>query len=190
MWIINPDLLTVDIRDREAAAPAAANLAAVQRIEAWLGASLDVYQTIGVETVLSSPKYRPLVERAKARGFQVRVIYVLLQSAALQIERVRIRVANGGHDVPEAKIRDRRARSFAQLAWFAQHVDQLVLFDNSSGEPALMATGSAGAPLVWHRTPGSSLRAELVEAGLGEALPPPSRRRTRSRGTRGTRAQP
>lgn len=179
MWIINPDLLTADIAALEAAEPVAANLAAVQRIENWLNASLDVYQTIGVETVLSSSKYRALVERAKARGFEVRMIYVLLNSAALQVERVRIRVASGGHDVPEDKIRSRRARSFAQLGWFAGQVDQLVVFDNSSGEPALMATAKGGAALIWHRTPGTALRAELVAAGLGEGLPPRVARRRR-----------
>ena len=54
VWIINPDLLTVSIADGEALELTASNLAAVQRIEVWLQASLDVYQTIGVETVLSS----------------------------------------------------------------------------------------------------------------------------------------
>lgn len=66
VWIINPDLLTAKIVEEERLEPAAANLTAVQRVEAWLYASLDTYQTIGVETVLSSPKYRALVERAQA----------------------------------------------------------------------------------------------------------------------------
>ena len=171
VWIINPDLLTVDIAKSEHAEPLAANLAAVQRIEAWLNASLDVYQTIGVETVLSSPKYRALVDRAHERGFQVRMIYVLLRSAALQIERVRIRFAGGGHDVPEDKIRSRRTRSFEQLAWFAKVVDRLDVFDNSSGEPELMASKSQGHDLVWHRRPPAALRAELAAAGI-ENLPP------------------
>ena len=64
VWIINPDLLTQQIAERESLLLDEANLAAVQRIEAWLHKSVEVYQTIGVETVLSSPKYRLLVERA------------------------------------------------------------------------------------------------------------------------------
>src|ERR1700754_1315183 len=66
IWIINPDLLTQQIVDREAVPLATANGAALNRIMTWLDASIDTYQTIGVETVLSSGKYRPLVERAKA----------------------------------------------------------------------------------------------------------------------------
>jgi predicted ABC-type ATPase len=58
VWIINPDLLTTRIRHVEGLELRAANLASVQRIEAWLDASIDAYQTVGVETVLSTGKYR------------------------------------------------------------------------------------------------------------------------------------
>lgn len=138
VWIINPDLLTAKIVESENLALEAANLAAVQRIQKWLEASVDAYQTIGVETVLSSPKYQRLVMTAQSRGFEVRMIYVVLTSAELQLERIKERVSSGGHDVPEEKVWARRARSFQQLAWFTQRVDQLLIFDNSIGEPDLI----------------------------------------------------
>jgi predicted ABC-type ATPase len=115
VWIINPDLLTRAIVERERLSLEQANRLAVERVEQWLYASIAVYQTIRVETVLSTDKYRPLIETARAHGFQVRMIYVLLRSADLQTERVRRRVAEGGHDVPEDKIGARRVRSFEQL---------------------------------------------------------------------------
>lgn len=172
VWIINPDLLTISISERETPAAAAANLAAVQRIEVWRHASLDVYQTIGVETVLSSPKYRTLVDRAHARGFEVRMLFVLLDDVRLQIERVHIRVSNGGHDVPEDKIRSRRTRSFEQLAWFVDHVDKLFIFDNSSGAPTLISERLDGKPMRWLQPPAKLLRRELDAAGLAAHLPP------------------
>src|SRR3546814_15389835 len=70
--------------------------------------------SVGVETVLSTPKYRKLVEKARNLGFSVRLVYVVLKSAELQMERIRIRVAKGGHDVPEDKVFGRRKRSFEQ----------------------------------------------------------------------------
>ncbi|GGE13151.1 hypothetical protein GCM10011529_19410 [Polymorphobacter glacialis] len=173
VWIINPDLLTQHITESENLDLLAANLAAVQRIETWLDASLAIYQTIGVETVLSSPKYRALVTRAQALGFEVRMIYVLLQSAAMQIERVRLRVVGGGHDVPEGKIRSRRTRSFEQLAWFAAEVDWLAVFDNSFGEPILRATKRRGADMVWLQRPGKTLRSDLIAAGVITAAETP-----------------
>jgi predicted ABC-type ATPase len=123
VWIINPDLLTERIVASEKLPLLEANLKAVQRIERWLQDSIEVYQTVGVETVLSSAKYRSLVQRAKRRGFEIRIIYIVLRSATLQVERVRIRVTEGGHGVPEAKIRSRRQRSFEQFAWFLREAD-------------------------------------------------------------------
>lgn len=139
VWIINPDLLTQHIVDRERTAIGEANVIALQRIQRWLDASIDTYQTIGVETVLSSSKYRHLVQWARLRGFQVNMIYVVLRDAALQLERIKIRVSEGGHDVPLDKVLSRRLRSFDQLSWFLKNVDRCYVFDNSTGEPALIA---------------------------------------------------
>src|SRR3546814_6957055 len=113
----------------------AANLAAGQRIGSWLHASLGVRRSVGVETVLSTPKYRKLVEKARNLGFSVRLVYVVLKSAELQMERIRIRVAKGGHDVPEDKVFGRRKRSFEQLQWFLDHADRVDMFANSGAEP-------------------------------------------------------
>ena len=60
IWIINPDLLSARIAQTERLPLAKANLAAVRRIEAWLETSIGAYKTVGVETVLSTPKYRRL----------------------------------------------------------------------------------------------------------------------------------
>lgn len=161
----NPDLLTQTIVEREHLAMTDANLAAVQRAETWLNASIETYQTIGVETVLSSPKYRRLVQQARTRGFIVKMIYVMLSSAEQQLQRIRVRVASGGHDVPAEKVIDRRRRSFAELSWFAQHVDQCTVFDNSTGDPELVATLSNGRLLQFADLP-ADLSAALREGGI------------------------
>lgn len=144
VWIINPDLLTVRIRDQEKLQLAEANLASVQRIERWLDASIEAHQTIGVETVLSTDKYRRLVRKAKGLGFEFRLIYVFVDSAERQLERIAIRVAKGGHAVPAEKVRERRERSFDQLPWFYHHADAAWLFDNSRAEPQLVADRKDG----------------------------------------------
>lgn len=139
IWIINPDELSKRIAEQEnLPLDPEANLEAVKRIEDWLYASIQAHQTVGVETVLSSPKYRKLVDQAHRRGFRVRLIYVVLESADLNVERVRIRVAKGGHAVREDKIRDRRIRSFEQLSWFFEKADWVDIYDNSGAEPTLV----------------------------------------------------
>lgn len=145
VWIINPDLLTARIREQETLDQAAANLASVQRIEKWLFASIATHQTVGVETVLSTGKYRKLVRAAKRRGFRIKLIYLVLESAALNVERVRSRVATGGHDVPEAKIVARRASSLSQLPWFMSQADYALILDNSGSTPIDVAVWRPGA---------------------------------------------
>lgn len=60
---------------------------------------------------------------AKAKRFEVRLIYVILDSPDRNVERVRLRVAKGGHDVAERKIRERYARSLQQLPWLLKQAD-------------------------------------------------------------------
>jgi predicted ABC-type ATPase len=138
VWIINPDLLTIRIQEVEGLALRAANLQAVQRIEAWLEVSIQAHQSIGVETVLSTDKYRRLVRKAKALQFEVRLTYVILDSPERNIERVRMRVKKGGHAVPEDKIVERYARSLDQLPWFLDQADEAWLLDNSGAALRLM----------------------------------------------------
>lgn len=139
VWIINPDLLTARIQEIERLRPRAANIQAVTRIYSWLEASISAHQTIGVETVLSTEKYRALVLAAKAHGFEVRLIYILLNSPELSVERVKLRVGKGGHHVPTTKIRSRRERSLRQLPWFLRNADLAWIFDNSGARPAQIA---------------------------------------------------
>jgi predicted ABC-type ATPase len=144
VWIINPDLLTARLQAREALSLEEANAEALNRIQAWLKASVRAHQTVGVETVLSTPKYRPLVEEAKSRGFEIRLLYVTLRTTDQNVERVRLRVAKGGHGVPEDTIRTRRERSFQQLPWFLDQADFALIYDNSGSAPKLVARKQAG----------------------------------------------
>ena len=161
VWIINPDLLTQRIVAAEALDLEAANLAAVKRIGQWLDASIAVHQTIGVETVLSTPKYRMLVERAKSVGFEVRLIYVYLRTIELQMERIRLRVLKGGHDVPADKVSARRARSFAQAGWFFDAADEAWIFDNSTSEPELVGRKQVGKVTLSAKIPADLMQSLL-----------------------------
>jgi len=132
IWIINPDELSKRIHQHEGLPlDPLANFTAVKRMETWLYASVKTYRTVGVETVLSTSKYRNLVKCAKDHGFRIRLIYVFLKTPQLNIDRVAVRVAKGGHNVETAKIIKRRERSFRQLSWFFVAADEVDLFDNS-----------------------------------------------------------
>ena len=167
VWIINPDLLTQRIQQVEKLPLAEANVQAVVRIEAWLEASIRAHQTVGVETVLSTDKYRRLVLDAKRRQFELRLIFVMLSSPDLNVQRVRLRVSKGGHDVPEAKIRQRWTKSLGQLPWFWDQADQAVIYDNSGAVPRLIGRKQRGTTVIDPQAPEALLKS-LNPAGEAE----------------------
>jgi predicted ABC-type ATPase len=172
VWIINPDLLTARIQAVETISLQKANLEAVRRIYTWLEASIAAHQTVGVETVLSTDKYRNLVLAAKARRFEIRLIYVILKSADLNVDRVRIRVAEGGHHVAKRKIIERRERSLQQLPWFLEHADGAWIFDNSGSKPHRIGTKINGE-IVLEPAALPEIRNAVQQVGTRRKMPLP-----------------
>jgi predicted ABC-type ATPase len=88
------------------------------------------------ETTLGGNTIPALLEEAGERGLAVRVWYVGLESPELHLARVRSRVAAGGHDIPEAKIRERYDQSRRNLIRLLPKLAELSVFDNSvDGNP-------------------------------------------------------
>lgn len=159
VWIINPDRLTLRIRNIEKLGQREANLQAVIRIEKWLEASIQAHQTVGVETVLSTDKYRRLISAAKAKDYEIRLIYVMLASPDLNVERVKLRVRKGGHNVPMAKVRERWTRSLEQLPWFLEHADWAAIYDNSGAANRLVGQKADGTTMIDAAAPSALLEA-------------------------------
>ena len=65
-----------------------------------IGELLSAGVSFSVETTLSTRSYINLIHQAQSQGYSVSLIYFWLNSPELAIERVKQRVANGGHDVP------------------------------------------------------------------------------------------
>ena len=83
------------------------------------------------ETTLGGRTITALLERAAARGFEVRIWYVGLNGPELHIARVRARVAKGGHDIPEPRIRERYDASRLNLIRLLPSLSELWVYDNS-----------------------------------------------------------
>lgn len=93
-------------------------------------------KSVSLETVLSTDKYKPLVERALENGYRIGFVYVTLGSPEQSIERVALRVLNDGHDVPEEKIRARWSKSHENWNWFAERAHFGIVFDNGGSIPS------------------------------------------------------
>ena len=84
------------------------------------------------ETTLGGNTIPELLERAAGQGIAVNIWFVGLATVELHLARVRKRVAKGGHDIPDAKIRERYRRSRENLVHLLPHLNALRLFDNSA----------------------------------------------------------
>ncbi len=109
----------------------AANFVGLRMVAEGLERHLAVRTSFVAETVLANAAYRALCERARNAGFAVELAYVAVRSVEESLARVRLRVASGGHDVPEKDVRRRWDLSHANLGWFARHADEVRVYDNS-----------------------------------------------------------
>jgi predicted ABC-type ATPase len=83
------------------------------------------------ETTLGGHTITALLQEALAAGIEVRVWFVGLSSPELHLARVQARVARGGHDVPEDKIRARYNRGRINLIELMPQLTELRVYDNS-----------------------------------------------------------
>lgn len=141
---LNADELTRQLLSQQgypsyAAAPSAvlqqANIVAANQTFSEVVRLLSRGEAVAVETVLSTDKYRPVVEQLRRDGGIFNLIYIGLRSPEISRERVVRRVALGGHPVPEEKLPERWRRSLEQLPWFARQADHFFVFDNSDSDP-------------------------------------------------------
>lgn len=83
------------------------------------------------ETVMSFDDKVALLEKAQALGYRTYLYSIATDDPAINVARVKARVVQGGHDVPEDKIRKRYALSLGLLLPALKHTSRAYLFDNS-----------------------------------------------------------
>lgn len=129
--------------------------------------------TLGGRTV-------PAKIAAAAASHDVVIWYCGLASPELHIARVKARVASGGHDIPEGKIRERYESSLVNLIALLPRLSSLMAYDNSTeaepgesiADPVLVLTLHEGkiffpdTAAAIEATPGWAK--PLVEAALSE----------------------
>lgn len=84
------------------------------------------------ETVFSHPSKLELIAEARANGFTVIVMHIGVDTPELSVARVGARVQEGGHVVPEDKIRARYDRGAPFIREAVLRADRGMVFDNSS----------------------------------------------------------
>lgn len=75
----------------------------LQRIDELIKKQTD----FGIETTLATRSYTQTIKKSKSQGYNITLVYFWLSSPELAIARVKRRVAEGGHNIPEEVIRRR-----------------------------------------------------------------------------------
>jgi predicted ABC-type ATPase len=88
--------------------------------------------TFTFETVMSHRSKVDLLTQAQAAGYRTYLYFIATDDPAINISRVRNRVALGGHAVPADKIASRYQRSLDLLMDAVRHTNRAYIFDNST----------------------------------------------------------
>lgn len=92
------------------------------------------------ETTLSTKSYKNKIIKAKEQGYTITLLFFWLNNIDLAKERVKIRVKEGGHDIPENVIERRFIKGIINLFdIYLSLVDNAFIIDNSFGKHILIA---------------------------------------------------
>ena len=99
----------------------------------------------GFETTLSGKAYVRFLHDLKNRGYRIHLFFLWISSIQLALQRIKTRVRNGGHDVPEGIVRRRFGRSLGNFFNYYQPLaESWTIFDNSGETPKMIAFEESG----------------------------------------------
>jgi predicted ABC-type ATPase len=118
---------------------------------------LDKGVDFAFETTLATRSYVNTVKKAQKSGYLVTILYFWLNSPELAIERVKIRVLEGGHNIPEETIRRRYDLGiYNMFNLYIPIADYWMFIDNSKTPFEILADGqgsneSVKNELIWKK---------------------------------------
>ena len=132
---VNADLIAAGLSPFN---PAAAAVSAGRLMLEEIRRHVRSGHSFAFEATLAGRGFARLIPQWQAAGYWVHLIFLKLQHPDLAVERVAVRVAQGGHDVPEPLIRRRFTRGWSNFQnVYRELVDSWRLYDNS-GEQAVI----------------------------------------------------
>lgn len=103
---------------------------------------IELQVDFSFETTLSAIHFIKLIKEAQKKGYFVTLVFFWLNSVDLAIQRVKIRVSEGGHNIPEETIRRRYKTGISNLVnKYISICDYWIIVNNSEGPFNLIAEG-------------------------------------------------
>ena len=104
-------------------------------------------QSFTFETVMSSADKVLFLAKAKELGYKTYLYFVATENPSINLERIKNRVKNGGHNVPEDKVIARYHRSLDLLLDAIKQTNRTYIFDNSGINQVFIAEITNGTDL-------------------------------------------
>jgi len=100
-------------------------------------------ESFAFETTLSTKSYQGFIKQAKDLGYDITLLFLMLDSVELAIHRVQTRVSEGGHNIPIQTIERRYFNGLVNFFKIYQPiVSKWILVDNSTENFEFIAEGS------------------------------------------------
>lgn len=121
------------------------------------------------ETTLTGHRALKNIRKARELGYRVRLYYVGVDNEHIAIERIRHRVACGGHDIDADTVRKRYRASLTNFSKALEYCEEAYVFDNTVAFSCI-AVWSGGALSWWgvSRTKGSWLVDAMLDDDIWE----------------------
>ena len=136
---VNADLIAAGLSPFEPATAAIrAGRMMIEEIETYVREK----RSFAFETTLSGRRYARMIPQWQDLGYRIKLVFLCLEDVKIAIERIRVRVRQGGHGIPEDVVRRRYEagwRNFQQT--YRKLVDTWVVYDNSGETPVLVDSG-------------------------------------------------
>ncbi len=109
---------------------------------------LENRESFATESVFSHPSKLLFIKQAIQADYRILMFHISVENANLSVARVNERVSEGGHNVPEEKIRARYTRSEALIRQAVLISDIAHIYDNSNlnQPPERVMTFTKGRP--------------------------------------------
>lgn len=109
-------------------------------------------RSFSFETVMSHQEKVDFLGEVKEAGYRTYLYFVATESPLINIARIKIRVSEGGHFVPDDKVISRYHRTLALLKPAIRRTNRAFIFDNSGAEARLIAEIENGVDLRFAST--------------------------------------
>ena len=99
-------------------------------------------ESFAFEATLAGRRYARMIPAWRRIGYRVKLIFLWLPNAEIALARVAVRVAQGGHAVPENVVRRRFEAGWRNFqAIYRPIVDCWALYNNAGEKPVLIDKG-------------------------------------------------